>query len=102
MIRRPPRSTLFPYTTLFRSISGTVEAIRRQVGEGRAICALSGGVDSAVAALLVHRAIGDRLSNVFVDTGLLRKNEYQQTLEVLRERLGLNVLGVPAAERLLG
>jgi len=82
-------------------ISGTVEAIRRKVGEGRAICALSGGVDSAVAALLVHRAIGDRLSNVFVDTGLLRKNEYQQTLELLRERLGLNVLGVPAAERFL-
>src|SRR5207245_8822532 len=60
-----------------------------------------GGVGSAVAARLVHRAIGDRLSNVFVETGLLRKNEYQQTLELLRERLGLNVLGVPAAERFL-
>ncbi len=59
-------------------ISETVEAIRKQVGQERAICALSGGVDSAVAAALVHRAIGDRLINVFVDTGLLRKNEFQR------------------------
>ena len=59
-------------------IAETVEAIRKQVGEGRAICALSGGVDSAVAAVLVHRAIGDRLGNVFVDNGLLEKNEFQQ------------------------
>jgi GMP synthase (glutamine-hydrolysing) len=80
----------------------TVEAIRRQVGEGRALCALSGGVDSAVAALLVHRAIGDRLTNVFVDTGLLRKNEFRDTLELLRGRLSLNVDGVDAGARFLG
>jgi len=79
----------------------TVEAVRRQVGEGRAICALSGGVDSAVAAVLVHRAIGERLTNVFVETGLLRKNEYEETLELLRERMGLNVVGVNAAGRFL-
>jgi GMP synthase (glutamine-hydrolysing) len=82
-------------------IEDTVEAIRRQVGEGRALCALSGGVDSTVAAALVHRAIGDRLTNVFVDTGLLRKDEFRQTLELLRDRVGLKVTGVDAANRFL-
>lgn len=82
-------------------IRETVEAIRQRVGEHQAICALSGGVDSTVAALLVHRAIGDRLTNVFVDTGLLRKNEFAETLELLRARLGLNVIGVDAAGRFL-
>jgi len=83
-------------------IASTVEAIRRQAEGARAICALSGGVDSAVAAALVHRAIGDRLTNVFVDTGLLRQNEFHDTLELLRERLHLNVIGVDASERFLG
>ncbi len=82
-------------------IAETVESIREQVGEGRAICALSGGVDSAVAAVLVHRAIGDRLTNVFVDTGLLRKNEFRETLELLRNRMGLKVIGVDASSRFL-
>ena len=76
-------------------------AIQRQVGDARALCALSGGVDSAVAAALVHRAIGDRLTNVFVDTGLLRKNEYHETLDLLRNRVGLNVDGVDASQRFL-
>jgi GMP synthase (glutamine-hydrolysing) len=82
-------------------ISETVEAIRRQVGQQRAICALSGGVDSAVAAALVHRAIGDRLINVFVDTGLLRKDEFRDTIDLLENRVGLKVMGVNAAERFL-
>jgi GMP synthase (glutamine-hydrolysing) len=82
-------------------INETVEAIRKQVGRGRAICALSGGVDSAVAAALVHRAIGNRLINVFVDTGLLRKNEFQETLDLLENRVGLRVVGVNAADRFL-
>jgi len=82
-------------------IHETVEAIRRKVGASSAICALSGGVDSTVAAVLVHRAIGDHLTNVFVNTGLLRKNEFVQTLEMLRERLRLNVIGVDATERFL-
>lgn len=82
-------------------ISETVEAIRKRVGNAHALCALSGGVDSAVAAALVHRAIGDRLINVFVDTGLLRQNEFAETLELLRDRLGLNVTGVNASERFL-
>jgi GMP synthase (glutamine-hydrolysing) len=82
-------------------ISETVEAIRKQVGRGRAICALSGGVDSAVAAALVHQAIGNRLINVFVDTGLLRKNEFQNTLDLLENRVGLRVVGINAADRFL-
>ena len=82
-------------------IHETVEAIRRKAGACGAICALSGGVDSTVAAVLVHRAIGDQLTNVFVNTGLLRKNEFVQTLEMLRERLRLNVIGVDATERFL-
>jgi GMP synthase (glutamine-hydrolysing) len=82
-------------------IAASIETIRRQAEGARAICALSGGVDSAVAAALVHRAIGDRLTNVFVDTGLLRRNEFNETLELLRTRLGLNVLGVDASDRFL-
>jgi GMP synthase (glutamine-hydrolysing) len=82
-------------------IAATVEAIRKQTEGARAICALSGGVDSAVAAALVHRAIGDRLTNVFVNNGVLRQNEYAETLDLLRNRLGLNVVGVDASERFL-
>jgi len=82
-------------------IAGTVENIRKQAEGARAICALSGGVDSTVAAALVDRAIGERLTNVFVDTGLLRRDEFHDTLEMLRERLGLNVIGVDASERFL-
>ena len=82
-------------------IAASIETIRRQAEGARAICALSGGVDSAVAAALVHRAIGDRLTNVFVDTGLLRRNEFSETLELLRDRLGLHVLGVDASDRFL-
>jgi GMP synthase (glutamine-hydrolysing) len=83
-------------------IEETVLAIRAKVGNQHAICALSGGVDSTVAAVLVHRAIGDRLTNLFVNNGLLRKNEFEDTLKMYRERLGLNVIGVDATERFLG
>lgn len=82
-------------------IAETVEAIRARIGDAHAICALSGGVDSAVAAALVHRAIGTRLTNVFVDTGFLRKDEYEHTLDLLRNRLSLNVDGVRAGPRFL-
>jgi GMP synthase (glutamine-hydrolysing) len=82
-------------------IEETVEGIRAKVGTHRAICGLSGGVDSTVAAVLVHRAIGDRLTNIFVNTGLLRKNEFEHTLEMYRERLGLRVVGVDASEHFL-
>jgi len=82
-------------------VAETVRTIRDQVGEKRAICALSGGVDSTVAAVLVDRAMGDRLTNVFVNTGLLRRNEFEDTLSMYRERLGLHVVGVDATERFL-
>jgi GMP synthase (glutamine-hydrolysing) len=82
-------------------IAATVDSISKQAEGARAICALSGGVDSAVAAALVHRAMGDRLINVFVDTGLLRRNEFEETLSLLRDRLGLNVIGVNASARFL-
>jgi len=82
-------------------IEESVEAIRQKVGAHRAICGLSGGVDSTVAAVLVHRAMGDRLTNIFVNTGLLRKNEFEHTLEMYGERLGLRVIGVDASERFL-
>src|SRR5690606_19631902 len=70
-------------------IAMQVEAVRKQVGDGRAICALSGGVDSAVAATLVHRAIGDRLMCIFVDHGLLRKGESEDVVRTFRDLLGV-------------
>jgi len=82
-------------------IEESVEAIKATVGSHRAICGLSGGVDSTVAAVLVHRAMGQRLTNIFVNTGLLRKNEFEHTLEMYRERLGLHVFGVDASEHFL-
>ena len=83
-------------------VEKTVEDIRAQVGErGRAVCALSGGVDSTVAATLVHRALGERLTSIFVNNGVLRKNEFDSTLALMRERLGLKVVGVDAATRFL-
>src|SRR5258707_15237784 len=82
-------------------IEETVAAIRAKVGNRRAICALSGGVDSTVAAVLVHRAMGDRLTNIFVNNGLLRKNEFEEKLKMYRERLSLNVIGVDATDRFL-
>ena len=83
-------------------IASMIETIRRQTEGARAICALSGGVDSTVAAALVHRAVGDRLTNVFVDNGVLRRNEFYDTLALLRDRLKLNVIGVDASQRFLG
>jgi GMP synthase (glutamine-hydrolysing) len=82
-------------------IEETVETIREKVGSHHAICGLSGGVDSTVAAALVHRAMGTRLTNIFVNTGLLRKNEFEHTLEMYRERLGLHVIGVDATDLFL-
>jgi GMP synthase (glutamine-hydrolysing) len=78
-----------------------VAAIREQVGDGRAICALSGGVDSSVAAVLVERAIGDRLTCVFVNNGVLRKNEFLQVQQNMRDKLGLRLVAVDAGDRFL-
>ena len=87
--------------TIGSFIENSVERIRRQIGDGRALCAISGGVDSTVAATLVSRAIGDRLLGVFVNTGLLRKNEFEKVLAMLRDNLHLNVRGVDASGRFL-
>lgn len=82
-------------------IEEAVERIRQQVGAGKAICALSGGVDSAVAAALTGRAIGERLICIFVDNGLLRKNEFENVLRTFSEYGQLQVKGVAAGERFL-
>ena len=79
-------------------IQETTARIRAQVGDGKVVMALSGGVDSTVAATLVHRAIGDKLYCIFVDNGLLRKNEFTQVLEGYHH-LGLNTKGVDAKQR---
>src|SRR5262245_26338454 len=82
-------------------IEESIARIRQQVGSGRAICALSGGVDSTVAAVLVDKAIGDRLTCIFVDNGVLRKKEFEKVLANLRERLKLKVIGVDAGSMFL-
>jgi len=82
-------------------IAETVEDIRRRVGSGRVICALSGGVDSAVTATLVHRAVGDQLTCIFVNNGLLRRDEAERSLETFRRHLAMNVVYVDATERFL-
>ena len=71
------------------------------MGEGRAICGLSGGVDSATAALLVHRAIGDRLTCVFVDHGLMRKDEGEQVVKAFRDQMQVPLIHVEAADRFI-
>jgi GMP synthase (glutamine-hydrolysing) len=90
-----------PTWTMASFLSQAVEAIRAQIGEGRAVCGLSGGVDSAVAAALVHRAIGDRLTCIFVDTGLLRRGEREQVEHTFREHLHYRLEVVDATDRFL-
>ena len=76
-----------------------VSLIREQVGEARVICGLSGGVDSSVAAALVHRAIGSQLTCVYVDTGLMRKGESEQVVETFRRNMGIELIHVDAGQR---
>ncbi len=82
-------------------IETTVSAIREKVGKGHVICGLSGGVDSSVAAVLVHKAIASQLTCIFVNNGVLRKNEFQSVQKNLRDKLGLNIVAVDASERFL-
>lgn len=79
-------------------IETTVEELRQKLGDDRVILGLSGGVDSSVAAMLLHKAIGDHLTCIFVNNGLLRKNEFDEVLDSYKH-MGLNVIGVDASER---
>lgn len=79
-----------------------VQKIRDQVGDGKVICGLSGGVDSSVAAVLIHEAIGDQLTCVFVDTGLLRKNEADQVVTLFRDHYNIPLVHVDAGDLFLG
>jgi GMP synthase (glutamine-hydrolysing) len=90
-----------PDWTPVNIITDTVEKIREQVGDAKAICGLSGGVDSATAAMLVHRAIGDNLTCVFVDHGLLRHNEAEQVIEAFGKNSEMPLVHVEAQERFL-
>lgn len=90
-----------PSWTMLNIVEDAVEAVRAKIGDGRAICALSGGVDSAVAAAMVQRAIGDRLTCVFVDHGLLRKGEAEQVERDFVEITGVKLRVVDASERFL-
>ncbi len=91
-----------PTWTAGAFIEETVERIREQVGDGTAICGLSGGVDSSVAAVLVHRAIGDRLTCIFVDHGMLRKRERDQVERMFRSHYEMNLVVEDAADLFLG
>jgi GMP synthase (glutamine-hydrolysing) len=82
-------------------VEDQIARIRRQVGDGRVICGLSGGVDSSVAALLVHRAIGDQLTCVFVDHGLMRKDEGEQVISAFRDTFKVPLVAVDAEQRFL-
>ena len=82
-------------------VSEAVDRIKQQVGDGKVICALSGGVDSAVTAMLIHEAIGDHLTCIFVNNGLLRREEAERVRAVFEKHLGLKLIYVDATERFL-
>jgi GMP synthase (glutamine-hydrolysing) len=82
-------------------VEQAVADVRAQVGTSRVLCALSGGVDSAVTAALVHRAVGERLTCIFVNTGMLRKEEPQQVVRTFRDRMGMPLVAVDATEEFL-
>src|SRR6059058_2772332 len=90
-----------PDWTPQKFIDETIASIKQCIGDGRALCALSGGVDSSVAATLVSRAIGDRLTCVFVNNGVLRKDEFRKVQQNLRDKLGLHLVAVDASESFL-
>ena len=87
--------------TIGNFIEESINRIREQVGNGKVICALSGGVDSSVVATLIHRAIGDQLTCIFVDNGVMRKGEVESTFETFQKNLGVNVILSRSADRFL-
>ena len=82
-------------------IESTIEEVRTKVGNDKVICGLSGGVDSTVTAVLLHKALGDKLLCIFVDNGLLRKNEFQTVLDLYKRDLHLPVIGIDATDLFL-
>jgi GMP synthase (glutamine-hydrolysing) len=90
-----------PLWTMVNIIDETVERVRAQVGSGQVICGLSGGVDSSVVAAILHRAIGDQLTCVFVDHGMLRLDEAQQVVHTFRDTFHVNLVHVDAEDRFL-
>jgi len=87
--------------TIGNFINDSLDSIKKQVGKGKVVCALSGGVDSAVVATFIHRAIGDQLTCIFVNHGLLRREEVERTFNTFRLNLGMNIIYVDASERFL-
>jgi len=90
-----------PEWTMASFADDAIAAIQEQVGVGRAVCGLSGGVDSSVAATLVHRAIGEQLTCIFVDHGMMRKNERQEVEALFRDTLGVQLVSIDASDRFL-
>lgn len=82
-------------------VENTVEDISNRVGEGRAVCAMTGGLDSGVSAILAHKALGNRLKGIFIDTGLMREGEGSKVLSFYRDQLGMDVIHIQAQERFL-
>ncbi len=87
--------------TMGNFVNDSLARIKEQVGDGKVINALSGGVDSSVVATLIHRAIGDQLTCIFVNNGLLRREEAERTLNVFQKNLGMNIIYVDASDRFL-
>ena len=87
--------------TMGNFIQESIARIKKQVGKGKIINALSGGVDSAVVATLLHQAVGDQLTCIFVDNGLLRREEVERTMKVFDENLGMKIIHVDASDRFL-
>ena len=87
--------------TMSNFVAEQVASLKAKIGDKKVLCAMSGGVDSAVAATLVHRAVGDRLVCVFVDHGLLRKGESEEVMDVFKGKLGMNLIRADAGERFL-